>query len=300
MKEIVTLNSVTEAHRLLGLGKPVHPLISVFSHTPGILSDYSDVKLTSDLYSISLKDGAHGSFAYGRNKYDFEEGSLVFIAPNQMVIPPNLDSGEIHGWSILFHPDLIRGSALESRIGEYTFFDYDVHEALHLSEKEKINLAELVINIRQEIGQNMDRHTQSVIVGNIDLLLQYCARYYDRQFYTRTNLNKGTVTRFNHVLNAYFKSQEQLQNGIPSVKHCAGKLTLSPNYLSDLLKKETGRNTQEHIHRYIIERAKTNLLASNDSVSQIAFNLGFDYSQHFSKLFKSKTGMSPKEYRNMH
>ena len=299
MSKFISLKSVTEAHKLMGIEKPKHPLISIFTHTPEMTRRYGDIKVTTDLYFVSLKEGIKGSISYGRNSYDFDEGTLIFTAPGQVVTPPSELEGLSTGWSILFHPDLIRKSELGKTIETYSFFEYETNEALHLSDKEKQNLTELVNKIEDEIDQNIDKHSQSLIVSNIELILRYCSRYYDRQFYTRSNLNQDTVSRFKTLLKDYFNTQEQRNQGLPSVKYCAEQLHMSPNYLSDLMKKETGKSAQDHIHNFIIDKAKNLLLSTNVTVSQVAYDLGFDYSQHFSKLFKLKTGMSPKEYRSL-
>lgn len=300
MSNFITVKSITQAHQLMAIEKPKHPLVSVFRHTPDMRTNFGDVRFTGDLYLISMKDGIKGTFKYGRNSYDFEEGTMTFVSPGQVIMPEEIITEiDSRGWTILFHPDLIRKSELGRNIDNYSFFDYSVNEALHLSDKEKQTLTELTQKIENEIDQNIDRHTQKLIVSNIELLLDYCIRYYDRQFYTRSDLNKDIVSRFENFLKDYFKSGNQLELGVPSVKYCSEQLYMSPNYLSDLLKKETGRNTQDHIHAFVIDKAKTILLNSNNTVTQVAFGLGFEYSQHFSKLFKAKTGMSPTEYRNL-
>lgn len=198
-----------------------------------------------------------------------------------------------------FHPDLIRKAELGEKIGTYSFFKYDVNEALHLSNDEKTTIEELLEKIVKEYSQNLDKHSQHLIISNIQLLLDYCRRFYDRQFYTRTNINSDMVSRFERLLIEYYQTDKVADLGIPSVSFCASELHLSPNYLSDLLKKETGKTAQEHIHLFIIERAKNNLLNSSHSIGEIGFALGFEYPQHFSNLFKSRTGLSPREYRNM-
>jgi len=298
MTEFISLKSITQAHEMMGIEKPKHPLVSVFRHTPETIKYFGDIKISTDFYFVALKDGINGKFGYGRSHYDFEEGFMTFVAPGQVI---TLQQSEVnyedHGWSLIFHPDLIRRSELGRNIEKYSFFDYEVNEALHLSIKEKQILTELVLKIEEEIGQNIDKHTQKLIVSNIELLLDYCTRYYDRQFYTRTNLNKDISIRFEDFIKEYFKSEKQLEHGIPSVKFCSEQLNMSSNYMSDLLKKETGKNAQDHIHSFIIEKAKNILLNSKETVSQVAYRLGFEYSQHFSKVFKTKTGMTPKEYR---
>ncbi|MEL6256065.1 MAG: helix-turn-helix domain-containing protein [Bacteroidota bacterium] len=300
MSNLIHLNSISEVHRLLGFEKPEHPLLSIFRHKPDYAKMTQDVRVTSSLYFIALKDGFRGSFAYGRNSYDFEEGTMIFMAPGQVMGSKEVEEeSEARGWTLLFHPDLIRKSELGKTIDAYSFFDYEVNEALHVSDKEKQVLNDQVEKIQQEISSNIDKHSQRLIVTNLQLLLDYCTRYYDRQFYTRSNLNRDVFSRFEHLLKDYFRAEKQLSKGIPSVRFCSEELNMSANYLSDLLKKETGRNAQDHIHSFIIDKAKTQLLNSNEPVSQVAFGLGFEYSQHFSKMFKAKTGMSPREYRSL-
>ncbi|MDW3648709.1 MAG: helix-turn-helix domain-containing protein [Bacteroidia bacterium] len=298
--DFIHFNSISEVHRVMGFEKPQHPLISIFQHKPGYAQGMEDMRITSSLYFIALKEGFRGSFAYGRNSYDFEEGSMIFMAPGQVMGSKEVEEeSDARGWSLLFHPDLIRKSELGKTIDSYSFFDYEVNEALHISDKEKKVLNDLLEKIQEEIASNIDKHSQKLIVTNVQLLLDYCTRYYDRQFYTRSNLNQDVFSRFEHLLKEYFRSEKQLATGIPSVRFCSEKLNMSANYLSDLLKKETGRNAQDHIHSFVIDKAKTLLLNSNEPVSQVAFGLGFEYSQHFSKMFKAKTGMSPREYRSV-
>ncbi len=298
--DFIHFNSISEVHRVMGFEKPQHPLISIFQHKPGYAKGMEDMRITSSLYFIALKEGFRGSFAYGRNSYDFEEGSMIFMAPGQVMGSKEVEEeSDARGWSLLFHPDLIRKSELGKTIDAYSFFDYEVNKALHISDKEKKDLNDLIEKIQEEIASNIDKHSQKLIVTNVQLLLDYCTRYYDRQFYTRSNLNRDVFSRFEHLLKEYFRSEKQLATGIPSVRFCSEELNMSANYLSDLLKKETGRNAQDHIHSFVIDKAKTLLLNSNEPVSQVAFGLGFEYSQHFSKMFKAKTGMSPREYRSL-
>lgn len=300
MSELIHFNSISEVHRLMGFEKPEHPLISIFQHRPDYAKIAKDARITSSLYFIALKEGFSGSFAYGRNSYDFEEGTMIFMAPGQVMGSKEVEEeSEARGWTLLFHPDLIRKSELGQSIDNYSFFDYEVNEALHVSDKEKQVLNDQVDKIKDEIASNIDKHSQRLIVTNLQLLLDYCTRYYDRQFYTRTNLNRDVFSRFEHLLKEYFRAEKQLATGIPSVRFCSEELNMSANYLSDLLKKETGRNAQDHIHSFIIDKAKTLLLSSNEPVGQVAYGLGFEYSQHFSKMFKAKTGMSPREYRSV-
>ena len=301
MDEITHLKSITQACQLFGNPSPKHPLVSVFwaKDFPDF-EDYKDVKFNSDLYMIALKDGITGSMSYGRNSYDFTEGTMVFSKPNQVMATQEKNiADDSKGWILLFHPDLIRKSELSRSIGSYNFFDYEVHEALHLSDEEQQTLTDLALKIEKEYNQNIDKHSQKLIIANIELLLDYCMRYYDRQFYVRTNLNQDHVSEFEHLLKDYFASEKPSELGLPSVKYCGGQLNMSPNYLSDLLKKETGKNAKDHIYAFVVNRAKNMLLGTTNSISEIAYDLGFEYPQHFSKLFKSKAGVSPLEYRSM-
>ncbi len=302
MKELIEVNNITEAHKILGLAKPSHPLVSVFSPLDMHLDIemLEKVKISVNLHQVWMNDGVSGSVGYGRNDYDFHEGTLAFFKPGQVLtyheksIQPDSEA-----WGLLFHPDLIRKSELGRTIESYSFFDYEINEALHISDAEKKTLNEIKDKIVYEYSLNIDKHSQKLIVSNIELLLDYCTRYYDRQFYTRTNLNKDLVTSFEHLLRDYYKSGKPLEAGIPTVAYCGSELNMSSSYLSDLLKKETGKNAQEHIHHFVIDKAKTQLLGTTESISQIAYGLGFEYPQHFSKMFKAKAGVSPAEYRSM-
>lgn len=289
-------------HHLFEIESPKHPLVSVlrvFNKLPGM--DLSNYRFSSDLYTISLKAGIKGSCVYGRNSYDYEDGTMTYTAPGQtmQVVDSQMTITSQESWMLLFHPDLIRKSNLGRTIQEYSFFHYESNEALHLSDKEKRALTGLVEKIEEEINQNIDKHSQEIIIHTIESILKYSLRFYDRQFYTRTNYNKDIVCRFEEKLKQYYDSDLPTEIGVPTVSYLGKELDLSPYYLSDLLKKETGRNTMEHIHFFIIDRAKTILLNSNKSVSEIAYELGFEYPQHFAKVFKNKTNMSPSEYRKI-
>jgi AraC-like DNA-binding protein len=301
MKEVNHIESISELNKILNQGKPTHPLVSVVDLSKVKRCGENNVKTTLGFYTIMLKNGSCGKLKYGREYYDFEEGTLVCIAPNQVAYIDNEgeEQNEAVGWGLFFHPDLIRGTSLGSKMKDYSFFSYEVNEALHLSEKEKQTLNDCITKIETELSQNIDYHSHNLIVSNIELLLNYCLRYYDRQFITRKTKNQNLLIKFENVLTAYFRSDKLKNNGLPTVKYCAEQLFLSANYLSDLLKKETGKNAQDHIHHYLIEEAKNSLLNSKATVSEIAFNLGFEYPQYFSKLFKSKTGTTPAEYRNL-
>lgn len=252
----------------------------------------------TEFYVISFKT-SKGKVKYGRNYYDFEEGTMLFTAPNQVLYPSHLtqDFDFEEGWSLFFHPDLFHHYDLGKRINSYNFFSYETNEALHLSDSEKQKIMACLQNITEEYSQNIDRHSQELIVSNLELLLNYCKRFYDRQFYTRSKQNKDIVIQIEKLLLDYFNSDKPTLIGLPTVKYCANQVNLSPNYLSDLLKKETGKNTKEHIDYYLLKKAKTLLLGSSLNISEIAYDLGFEYPKSFSKLFKKKMGITPNQYR---
>jgi len=258
------------------------------------------MKVSLGFYSVMYKNLCPGTMRYGRNYYDFQEGTLFFTAPNQVMVMENLEeSDDVYGWALIFHPDLIRGTSLNTKMKEYSFFSYDLYEALHLSDREQQKLGDIIKVIESELKQNIDKHSKTLIVSSIELLLNYCNRYYDRQFITRTVKNKDIISDFDRLLKNYFESDDIQSLGFPSIKYFAEQLHLSPNYLSDLLKKETSKNGTEHIQYHVVELAKDKLLSSSVSVNEIAYDLGFGYPQYFSKMFKKNTGMTPVEYRNM-
>lgn len=303
MANIFRLESISQLNELFQQTAPKHPLISVVDFSKIEKHEkVEEIKLTCGFYSVMFKNHCANKLKYGKEYYDFQEGTLMCIAPNQIITienDANSENADIVGWGLFFHPDLIRGTSLGYKIKEYTFFSYEINEALHLSDKEKQTLWDCVDKLENELSENIDLHSQTLITSNIELLLNYCARYYDRQFITRKKVNTNLLTKFETLLNSYFNSNDQKYKKLPSVKYFAEHLFLSPNYLSDLLKKETGKTAQEYLHYYLIEEAKNNLLNTNDPINEIAFNLGFEYPQYFSKLFKSKTGMTPIAYRNM-
>ena len=301
MDNLIRVESIRQVHELFQLGKPKHPLVSVIYHNNSEMKrNWGGYRYAVDLYQIAMKDGHKGQINYGRSSYDFQEGVMIFVGPGQVISPGKSEYIPVNrGWTLVFHPDLIRKSPLGKHMGDYSFFSYEVNEALHLSEDEKETLFQVVEKIEKEYRQNLDKHSQKLIVSNIELLLDYCNRYYDRQFISRTDLHKDVVIQFEQLLNSYYQSNNPEELGLPTVAYCGDALHLSPKYLSDLLKKETGHNAQQHIQRFLIDKAKTQLLGTNTPISQIAYSLGFDYPQHFSKLFKNKTGMSPANYRNL-
>ncbi|MEL6536578.1 MAG: helix-turn-helix domain-containing protein [Bacteroidota bacterium] len=302
MDSILHISSVAQIHEFLTIGKPQHPLMAIFRKWPeGVRLGIEELRFTTDLYLIMMKGHLTGSFQYGRNAYDYQEGTMVFIGPGQVATfnIARMQEEETGGWMLFFHPDLIRKSALGQIITQYSYFHYDTNEALHLAEKEKQYLDLLISQIEQEIQQNLDRHSQELMVSHLDTLLKYSSRYYDRQFYTRTNLNQDLILRFEEYLRHYFGTPDLIQQGMPSLSQCGEALHLSGPYLSHLLKLETGKSAKEHIYDHLLEAAKTTLLSSTEPISEVAYGLGFEYPQHFSKLFKQKTGMNPTEYRNV-
>lgn len=276
-----------------------HPLITIIDFTKFDDKFDSGIKISTDFYSIMFKNYCVNKIKYGQQGYDFKEGSLMCISPKQVVTldDPIEKKENAIGWGLFFHPDLIRGTSLGKVIKNYTFFSYETNESLHLSEKEKQILFDCIKKIDSELNENIDKHSQTLIVSNIELLLNYCNRYYDRQFITRKVANTDILVKIEEILEDYFQSSDLSEKGLPTVKYLADKVFLSPNYLSDLLKKETGMNAQDTIHSKLIEEAKNLLLGSNKSISELSHSLGFEYPQYFARLFKSKTGMTPAEYR---
>lgn len=300
MEDIIRIKSISQLHEMMGFTKPTHPLISILDTSEWeIGKEWVGVKATSDLYTIGLKDKSCG-LEYGRNSYDFGEGVMIFTAPNQVVRTRKAQMiGEISGWMLFFHPDLIRNTPLGKNIENYHFFSYDVHEALHLSDAEQRTVTECIEFIQSEINQRIDNHSQRVIVSSLELILNYCIRFYERQFNTRSAENKDVISQFEFLLKDYYASGKFAEAGIPTIEYFAGLIHLSQSYLSDLLRKETGYTAKDHLNNFIVERAKTMLLGETDSVSEIAYKLGFNYPHYFSRLFKSKTGLSPQEYRRV-
>ncbi len=301
MSDTAIIKTVSELHKVLGYPtKPEHPLITLIDFSKiSIDESVNDTRTIIGLYLVSLKKLEGAAFQYGRKDCDFTEASLLCMAPEQLTIVSNVEGAAYpEGWALYFHPDLIRTSSLNNKIKEYTFLSYDMHEALHLSDKEKQTLYGVAQTIREEFSANLDVYSQDLIVSNLEVLLNYCKRFYGRQFITRTSHNKGIAAQFEKLITEYFDSDQVKISGLPSVSYCARQLNLSPNYLGDLLKQETGKSAMEHIHYQLIDRAKSLLLNTEDSISEIAYTLGFEQPQNFSKLFKKKTAVSPGLYRN--
>jgi len=300
MSDILQLVTISDLYKFLNLGYAEHPLIAVVDFSKVIEHTKDEIRIKTDFYSIMFKNYCRNHIRYGRKTLDFQDGSLVCMAPNHVItIDNDIEVKEdMMGWGLFFHPDLIRGTSLGFKMKDFSFFDYEISEALHLSDKEKQLLYDCILKIKEELTQNIDGYSQPLIVSNIELLLNYCCRYYGRQFITRKSTNIDVVSKVENILKGYFENEEKRNDRIPSVKDLANKVNLSPSYLSDLLKRETGLNAQDHIHYFVIEQAKNILLQTNQSVSEIAYSLGFEYPQYFSRLFKQKTGKTPLEYRS--
>ena len=295
MKPIEHFEHVFEYNELLGV-ETLHPLVSVVDLSKS--RKIRHMRHTFGFYALFLKDVKCGNLIYGRQYYDYQEGTIVAIAPRQVAGVE--DNGEVFqpkGWALIFHPELLRGTSLGRHIRNYNFFSYEANEALHLSEQEREIVIDCLRKIRTETEHAVDKHTQRLITANIELLLDYCVRFYERQFITRSNVNNDILTRFEALLDDYFASELPQTEGLPSVKFCADRLHLSANYFGDLIKKETGRTAQEHIQSKLIDVAKERIFDTRRSVSEIAYEMGFRYPQHFTRLFKKVTGLTPKEYR---
>ncbi|ALJ01672.1 helix-turn-helix domain-containing protein [Rufibacter tibetensis] len=291
------INSVSEFHRLLSLPEPRHPLVSVIDLAESVfLEDKVWKGFVNRFYCVALKREAKGKIRYGQQHYDYDNGVLSFTAPNQVqyLDLQHMECGS--GYLLIFHPDFLLTHSLASTIYSYGFFSYAVHEALHLSAEEEADLIDILSKIDKECLR-IDKHTQEIILSQIELLLNYSNRFYERQFITRKNHNHQLLTKFELLVEEYFNTDTAMQQGLLTVQRIAERMNLSPNYLSDFLRLHTGQNTQQHIHEKLIEKAKEKLSTTNLSVSEIAYALGFEYAQSFSTLFKKKTEMSPLEFR---
>jgi AraC-like DNA-binding protein len=299
MADFYSVKSITELHESFGAPKPNHPLITVIDLSEvSVPEEMLYQKLTNPFYTITLKTKTSVEFKYGRDYFDFSEGVLLGLAPNQIIeIDEVAEKGAMEGWALYFHPDLIRESSLIDKIEDFGFFSYQANEALHLSEKEREALSQIIEKIKEEYQSNLDHFSRNILVSNIELLLNYIQRFYSRQFLTRKTKNTDVLNNFQRLLKAYFEAEDISIIGLPKVSYFAQQLNLSDSYLGDLLKNETGMHAQEHIHQFIIEKAKNRLLQTNHTVSEIAYDLGFEYPQYFSRLFKKKTGVSPNKYR---
>ncbi|WP_172282524.1 helix-turn-helix domain-containing protein [Chryseobacterium sp. LAM-KRS1] len=298
MKTPEKVSSITAMHHYLKLKKPTNPLISVFDFNEVSVSPDTILNaITTEFYVIAIKSDCAGRFKYGQQYYDFEDGIMYFIAPHQVVQFEDILLSDVKGSVLVIHPDFLQGYPIASSIKDYGYFSYSANEALHLSEKEENSVTEIIANIRRETENNMDVFTQDLLISNIDLLLKYCDRFYNRQFLTRKKVNNDLLTQLETLLDEQFKNNSLIINGIPSVQFIANELHISPNYLSDMLRVHTGQTTQQHIQNRLIAKAKELLSTTSMSVSEIAYHLGFEHSQSFHRLFKNRTSLSPLEFR---
>ena len=296
MDKILNLDSVDLYNKLYGL-ETLNPLVSVIDLNKAT-SSVDLIRFNYGIYALYLKLEKACDIKYGRQTYDYQEGTIVCFAPGQTAeTNPTTDKVQVNAHGILFHPDLLRGTSLGKSIKKYTFFSYEVNEALHLSEEERSIVMDCLKIIRMELEHGVDKHCKTFLVNHIELLLNYCMRFYERQFITRGKTNRDVLTRFENLLDEYFESALAEQDGLPTVKYFADKLCLSSNYFGDMFKKETGKSPQEYIQEKVIELAKERISDTADTVSQIAYSLGFQYPQHFCRLFKKRVGYTPSEYR---
>lgn len=298
-KQPLRVKTISEFHKMKGLPAPEHPLISIIDYSS--INCSPEIEATSfifDFYNIAIKRGINAKLKYGQQEYDFDDGVMFFISPNQVFgIEPQNNSTERTGWMLLIHPDFFYNTTLAKTIKQHEFFDYSANEALFLSEKEEMTLKGIILNIKQEYHSNIDIFSQNIIISQIETLLHFSERFYQRQFITRKKANHQVLDRLEKLLNDYFENENLSKKGLPTVQFISEQLNVSPTYLRGLLKLLTGKNTQQHIHNKLIEKAKEKLSITELSVSEIAFELGFEHSQSFSKLFKTKTSMSPLEFR---
>ena len=297
MEEVIKLDTVDAYNKLFGL-ETLHPLVSVIDLSKATRFP-TRFTLNYGIYAVFLKQVKCGDIRYGRQIYDYQEGTVTSFAPGQVSAVEMAEGVKPLAKGLLFHPDLIRGTSLGQEIRRYSFFSYNSNEALHLSDEEKDIFTDSLDKIAQELQRPIDKHSKRLISRNIELLLDYCMRFYERQFITRQTVNKDALTQFEELLDAYFIDDRAMQNGLPSVKYFADKICLSPNYFGDLVKKETGKSPQEYIQNKIIDLAKEKIMGSEMTVNQIAYELGFQYPQHFTRIFKKKVGCTPSEYRKL-
>jgi AraC-like DNA-binding protein len=297
MEEILHFETISQ-YNDFNQHETLHPLVSII--------DYSKAdprklrKSYFGFYAVLLKDVKCGDLRYGKNIYDYQEGTLVFVGPGQIVgVETSDETYQPKGYGLVFHADLIKGTSLGKHISNYHFFSYNVNEALHISKRERQLVLDLFSKIKYELEHSIDKHSKTLISNNIELVLNYCSRFYDRQFITRDNSNKGILESFEILLNNYFSSDLLQEIGLPSISHCASELNLSTNYFGDLIKKETGKTAGEYINLKLIDLAKEKIFDAKKSVSEIAYELGFKYPQHFTRMFKQQVGITPSEYRKL-
>lgn len=305
MEKVFKIDAVAEYNAISGQ-ETLHPLVTVIDFSKSkpwswpAGKEIPSIKVNYGLYCIVLKEIKCGDLKYGCNFYDYQEGTLVFISPGQMVEVENFGENFLpKGYALLFHPEFIHGTSIGRHMQDYSFFGYQANEGLHLSERERKIILDCFSKIQYELEHPIDKHSKRLIVSNIETFLNYCIRFYDRQFATRDNVHKGILERFENLLNEYYQSDKPQSIGLPSVAWCADELDLSPNYFGDLIKKETGKTAHEYIQAKIIDVAKERIYDQRKSVSEIAYDLGFKYPQHFTRLFKQRVGQTPNEYRSL-
>lgn len=296
MNKIINFERVAD-YNAFNNNETLHPLVSIVDLSKA--APRRQPKMNFSIYCVILKQVKCGDIKYGNSSYDYQEGTLVFFAPGQVAEVTSKDLYQPTGIALVFHPDLLHGTSLGKQMIDYSFFSYNTNEALHLSERERKIVMECFDKIAYELQQSIDKHSKKLIAANIELLLDYCTRFYDRQFITRDNVHKGILEKFEQLLNNYFQSDNPLTYGLPSVNWSAEQLHLSANYFGDLIKKETGKSAQEYIQTKLIAVAKERIFDKDKSVSEIAYELGFKYPQHFTRLFKQRVGQTPNEYRNL-
>lgn len=296
MDNIITFDTIKQ-YSDFNNHQALHPLVGIIDLSKADERQFT--RFRYNFYVVFFKEIKCGDLRYGCNYYDYEEGTLVFLAPGQVIGENKPEYYQPKGIALVFHPDFILGSSLGQHIQDYTFFNYEANEALHLSIPERDMVKDIFSKIDHELRQLIDKHTKNLVISNMELFLNYCVRFYDRQFITRTNANQDIIARFEKLLNDYFHSDKAEKLGLPSVAYCAEQLYISPNYLGDMIKKETGKSPQEHIQLKLISIAKERIFDPSKSISEIAYELGFKYPQHFSKMFKKVTGTSPNDYRLM-
>lgn len=297
MEKFIKFENVKD-YNAFNNNETLHPLVSIVDLSK---ADPREMyKMTFGIYCVILKEVKCGNLRYGNSYYDYEEGTLVFFAPGQVLeVDGNNEIYQPQGKALIFHPDLIHGTHLGKQMDDYSFFSYKTNEALHLSEKERKIILDCFAKIEYELQQSIDKHSKTLIASNIELFLNYCTRFYDRQFITRETAHISSLEKFEDLLKGYFSSDKPQRIGLPSVSYCADELHLSPNYFGDLIKKETGKSAQEYIQSKVIDVAKERIWDIDKSISEIAYELGFKYPQHFSRLFKQRVGMTPNEYRSL-
>jgi AraC-like DNA-binding protein len=297
MENVLRIDTVSQ-YNALNNNETLHPLVSIVDHSRADKRLNVNGQMNCGFYTVFLKEIKCGDLKYGCNYYDYGEGTLMFVGPRQVIrIENNDEYYQPQGYALIFHPDLLKGTSLGRQINDYTFFSYDVHEALHLSESERKIILDCFSRITFELSHAIDKHSKKLIVSNIELFLNYCVRFYDRQFITREVVHKGVLGKFENLLNDYFQSDKPQTLGLPTVSYCAGQLNLSANYFGDLIKKDTGKSAQEYIQLKLMDLAKEKIFDMSKSVTQIAYELGFKYPQHFTRAFKQHVGHSPNEYR---